>query len=79
MEDLTEFRALKQGKVTVKALADELSELANKGTIDKVVIVARMTDGIIRTSFSDTTHIEALGLLEVGKVDVLNDMIEQAE
>lgn len=79
MEDLNEYRALKQGKVTVKAVVDELAELANKGTIDKVVIVSRMTDGIIHTSFSDTTHIEALGLLEVGKVDVLNDMVEKEE
>ncbi len=74
MIDLEEFRKSKEGKITPKALIENL--LANIDQVDTVTYVIRNKDGIIDAGWSETSHLQAIGLFELGKNRVIFDMGE---
>lgn len=72
--DLNEYRAKKEGKVTVKECLKDLID--NLEDIDAVVFVAKKKDGRILTGWSDVNHTEVIGMLHVSQSEVMNDMYE---
>lgn len=72
--ELAEKRAERDGIITVKATLEHL--LQNAEQIERVVGVVKAKDGTITAYASDGMYVEAIGLLEVAKVDILNDMYE---
>lgn len=74
MISLDEFRKNKEGRITPKALIEHL--LANIDQVDTVGYVIKKKDGIIDAGWSETTHLEALGLYELGKNRIIFDMGE---
>ncbi|WP_229263719.1 hypothetical protein [Cohnella cholangitidis] len=51
-----------------------LSYIHKEDQIDSVIYVAQMNDGTISSGWTDLTYPEAIGLLEVGKLQVFNEM-----
>ncbi|XID94803.1 hypothetical protein ACF3MZ_09910 [Paenibacillaceae bacterium WGS1546] len=51
-----------------------LSYIHKEDHIESVIYVARMNDGSISTGWTDLAHTEAIGLLEVGKLQVAKEM-----
>lgn len=51
-----------------------LSHIHEKDPIESVMYVARMNDGTITSGWTDLTYTEAIGLLEVGKLQVVKEM-----
>lgn len=74
--ELKEFKAKKEGKITPKALIEGLLEAIEKGEIESVVYVAHYKDQAIRLGCSDCDSTEALGLLTCGQHEIINDMYE---
>ncbi len=71
MDEVRERRALRQGKVTPLTCTMSLVQAAEDGRIKSLVVVVKLTDDTIQTVWSDVPSLEALGLLECGKDDVM--------
>ncbi|WP_342512808.1 hypothetical protein MKY34_19705 [Sporosarcina sp. FSL K6-1522] len=76
VNELKEFKAKKEGKVTPKALIENLLMAIENGEIESVVFVARSNDQEIKTGWSDFSSVEALGLLTCGQHEVISGMHE---
>lgn len=74
--DFKEYKAIKDGEVTPKHLIDLLHESMKKGETNPEVIlyVCKMKDGTIHVKHSDGYHTDKVGLLEVAKTDLVDDM-----
>ena len=69
---MSEFEEAKQKKergITVKETLNQVLEKAED--IETIVIVYKMKDGTLPTSFNWENSLEALGMLEIGKADIL--------
>lgn len=77
VKDFKELKAAKNGEVTPKALINNLNRAIEEGQIESVVYVVRLSDGEIRTGYSNVNQTEVVGLLECGKMNVFNDMYEE--
>ncbi|WP_199614597.1 hypothetical protein [Paenibacillus alkalitolerans] len=51
-----------------------LSYIKEEDQIDSVAYVARMKDGTITSGWTDMQYTEVIGLLEVGKLQVVKEM-----
>lgn len=51
-----------------------LSYIKDEDEIDSVAYVARMKDGTITSGWTDMQYTEVIGLLEVGKLQVVKEM-----
>lgn len=74
---IAEVRAERKGIITPFSLIENLMD--NIDTVQDVVFVIRRHDGEMVHGVSTMNHIESLGLFEVGKALVLNDMWEEVE
>ncbi len=74
MIDFHEKKAIRDGVITPKASLEHT--LRNVDKIERVISVIKTSDGAILVASSDGSSVEALGLLECAKVDVINDMYE---
>lgn len=74
--DLKEKIAEKKGMLTPKALIEDLLEQINRGEIETVVYVAKAFDKEVKCGHSEKEQSSIIGLLELGKVSVINDMYE---
>jgi len=54
-----------------------LSFIHKEGQIDSVIYAARLSDGTISTGWTDLSYPEAIGLLEVGKLQVAKKLENQ--
>lgn len=70
--DLTEARQKKERGMSVRDVLEKA--LAECNETDSIVIVRKMNDGTIPTSFSWESSLESLGLLEIAKADVVGYM-----
>lgn len=75
MIDFHEKKAIRDGVITPKASLEHT--LRNVDKIERVISVIKTSDGAILVSSSDGSSVEALGLLECAKVDVINGMYEE--
>jgi hypothetical protein len=76
MNEINEYRAKKEGRITPKELVKNLMVAIENGEIDCVVYITRDKEGIIETGWSDIVHTEAIGLTEVGKQRLIDGMRE---
>jgi len=74
--DLSEEKAKKEGKVTPKALLENLLAAVDRGEVVEVAYVAIDNDDRTRTGWSKMSTIKAIGLLEVGKDIMMRNMEE---
>jgi len=56
-----------------------LSYIHKEEEVESVIYIARMNDGKVSTGWTDLTYTEAIGLLEVGKLQVIKEMGNQLE
>lgn len=69
---MSEFEEAKQKKergITVKETLNQALEIADE--IETIVMVYKKKDGTVPTSFNWEDSLEALGMLEIGKADIL--------
>ncbi|MEK5038982.1 hypothetical protein [Sporosarcina sp. FSL K6-3457] len=76
MIEINEFRNRREGKVTPSSLIEGLSERADPSEIETLVYVAKMRNGDINTAFSHALNSEHIGLLEIGKMQIIDSMRE---
>lgn len=70
-----DFEEAKQHKERGMSVKDVLeSALKYSSETESIVIVRKMKNGDIPTSFSWESSLEALGMLEVAKIDVIGYM-----
>lgn len=74
--ELYEFKAKKEGKVTSRELINNLVTAIEAGEVEAVVFVARGKEGIIKTGWSDVMSTEALGMLHCGQQEIIVCMYE---
>lgn len=75
MIDFREKKAIRDGIITPRAsLEDTLNHVED---IEMIISVIKTKDGTIKVVSSDGKSVEALGLLECAKVDVINGMYEE--
>lgn len=79
MSDVNEYRAKKEGRVTPKQILSILEKKINDGEIESLCYVAKTKEGMVHAGWSDMLHTEVVGLLEVGKVEVIQDMYDDEE
>lgn len=76
MNDVNEYKARKEGKVTPKMLIEILAKEIEEGNIDSLAYVARRKDGYIMSGWSNMSHTETIGLFEIGTNQVIDNMYE---
>lgn len=76
MDELSERRAKREGRITVKELIHNLYDASKLTEIESIVFVCREKSGEIRTGWNDVLHSEIIGLLELGKQMVIDNMRE---
>ncbi|KUP22404.1 hypothetical protein [Paenibacillus sp. DMB5] len=76
MDEVRERRNNRAGKITPLACAGSLQQAAEQGRIESFIAVVKLADGSIQTVWSHIQNTEALGLLECGKDDVMNQIRE---
>jgi len=73
--DFNEIKAERDGEITPKVVLE--NALANLNAIDKVIVIIRQNDGIVTHGVSSMSGIEGIGLCEMGKAYIMNDMWEE--
>ena len=69
--DINEYRAKKEGAITVKSLLTDLNDRADD--FEHVVVVVLDKDGYVNIGHSDMdSSLKLLGLVEAGKNQVIN-------
>ena len=76
MIEINEYRNKKEGKVTVGQLIEGLSERVDHSEIESLVYVVKLKDGEILTAHSHGDSLGYIGLLEIGKIQILDSMRE---
>ncbi|WP_373894455.1 hypothetical protein [Virgibacillus sp. CBA3643] len=74
--DFNEAKAERNGEVTPKHLINLLSDSINKGETNPEVVlyVCKLEDGTIDIRHSDGYHTDKIGLLEIAKTDLIDDI-----
>lgn len=70
--DFEEAKQHKERGMSVKDVLESALKYSNE--TESIVIVRKMKNGDIPTSFSWESSLEALGMLEVAKIDVIGYM-----
>ncbi|WP_339165384.1 hypothetical protein [Siminovitchia sp. FSL W7-1587] len=76
MISLNEYRAKKEGKVTPNKLAESLMKFVEENECELMVCVIKTKAGDIDTTFSHGLRSEHIGLLEIGKMQIIDEMRE---
>lgn len=74
--NLSEVQAKKNGDVTPLRVLDEVQSLLEAGDITKLMYISLNSDGDVVAGWSTTDSNELLGMIEVGKQLVLNDVFD---
>ena len=73
---LSEMQAKKNGDVTPLRVLTEVQSLLEGGDITKLMYISLNSDGNVVAGWSTTDSNELLGMIEVGKQLVLNDVFD---
>lgn len=72
--NLTEYRAKKEGIVTpLSLLTNALESVSDK---EQVIVISIDNEGYIKTGWSDGGGVRTIGLLEVAKIQITDEMRE---
>lgn len=74
MNEFLEHKAKKEGRTTTKKLTENLLKAINDDEVEFMIYVIKDKSGEIKAGWSESTHLQLLGLLETGKVIVTQDM-----
>lgn len=74
--NLSEMQAKKNGDVTPLRVLNEVQSLLEGGDITKLMYISLNSDGNVVAGWSTTDSNELLGMIEVGKQLVLNDVFD---
>lgn len=74
--DFKESRAKKNGEITPKSLAEDLTLAIEKGEVNNLVYVVLDKENQILVGCNNMPQTVTIGLLECGKQIVINDMYE---
>lgn len=74
MIDFEEAKQKQKRGTTVKELIE--SALKHSDETESIIIVSKQKDGTVLTGFSWESSLESLGMLEIGKQTVMNEMRE---
>lgn len=74
MIDFEEAKQKHQRGVTVKELLQ--SALEHADDTESIVIVSKQKDGTVLTGFSWESSLESLGMLDIGKMQIIDEMRE---
>ena len=69
VSEFEERRQKKERGITVKESLKQVTDQADE--IETIVIVYKKKDGTIPTTFNWESSLEALGMLEIGKADIM--------
>ena len=76
--ELSEYKAKKNGVTTPVALVTNLlNHMKETQDIEVVIYVTRNKEGEVVIGYSEGKQSEIVGLLEIGKTMVVNDILEQ--
>jgi len=70
--DFTEAKQHKERGMSVKDILEKA--LKESGETESIVIVRKMNNSDVPTSFSWESSLEALGMLEIAKADIISYM-----
>ncbi|MDN6288877.1 MAG: hypothetical protein L0J63_01155 [Tetragenococcus koreensis] len=70
MNEFEERKQKKERGITVKETLNQALDIADD--IETIVIVYKKKDGTVPTSFNWENSLEALGMLEIGKADIIS-------
>jgi hypothetical protein len=79
VENFSEWKAEKEGKLTPKVLIENLLQAIDEGIVQEVAFVTRCQDGEIKTGWSEMNLITGIGLLELGKQAIMAEMYEEED
>nr|BDD44723.1 hypothetical protein 4 [bacterium] len=71
--DFAEMKSRKNGELTPAYLAENLNSAAEDGKIKKLVYITVNDDGSISCGWSTMSNTETIGLIEIGKQNILVD------
>lgn len=71
MDELKDKRLEKQGVVTVETLLKDA--LKHVEDIENITLVVKYKDGVYDTAWSKMSKTEAIGTLEIGKMDIFEE------
>lgn len=74
--NLNEIKARKNGTVTPASLVEGLEKAISDGKIKKIVYITVDEKDEIRCGWSNMRNTELVGLLEIGKQNVINEISE---
>lgn len=70
--ELSEARQHKERGMSVKDVLEDALKESSK--TESIVIVRKMNNGLVPTSFSWESSLEALGMLDIAKADIITYM-----
>lgn len=76
VEDLKTYTARKEGKVLLEDVVENLYEAVKRGMVKDLVFVAVQADGQIVHGLNTMDILRAIGLLDVGKEQLVTEMYE---
>ena len=76
MNELSEYKAKKQGKVTPTELAKNLYEACKRGEVKDLVFVTTDDKGEASVGWSEGNYYKFAGMMEAGKITLLDDIYE---
>lgn len=71
-----ELKARKNGEVTPQSLSENLLEEVSKGQIQRVIYVVMDNNGYIHVGYNSGSNLEALGMIENARQDLIDEMRE---
>lgn len=74
MINFEEEKQRKERGVTVKDLLN--SALENADDTESIVIVSKSKDGLVLTGYSWESSLESLGMLDIGRTQIIEEMTE---
>ena len=74
MIDFEEEKQRKERGVTVKGLLN--NALNNAEDTESIVIVSKQKDGVVFTGYSWESSLESLGMLDIAKIQIIEELTE---
>ena len=71
--DIKSYKENKSRGASVKDVIDSLKECEHK--TESIAVVVMYSDGEIETAYSTENNVELIGLLDIAKIELTNDIL----